>query len=72
MTSTDGIHPFAIEHAHDGLFYLHTDRAPNKWSVAFDVNRQPQGFTTEEEARAFAREHFGASNDDFAPHPMAR
>ncbi len=43
MMSSDGIHPFAIEHAPDGLYYLHTDRAPNKWSVAFDVNRQPQG-----------------------------
>jgi hypothetical protein len=72
MTSSDGIHPFAIEHAPDGLYYLHTDRAPNKWSVAFDVNRQPQGFATEQEARDFAKEQFGAGDSDFATHPMAR
>lgn len=71
MSNTHRVHPFAVEHAPDGKFYLHTDRAPNKWSVAFDVNRWEQGFATEEDARAFAKEHFGATDADFTPHPMA-
>lgn len=71
MTSFDGIHPFAIEHAPDGLYYLHPDRAPDKWSVAFDVNRQAQEVRDRGGAR-LRKDHFGAGDSDFAPHPMAR
>ncbi|WP_426257003.1 hypothetical protein [Sphingomonas sp. DC2300-3] len=72
MTDKHGVHPFAVEHAADGQYYLHKDRAPNKHTHAFDVNRWLDPFDTEQEARAFAKEHFQASDDDFAAHPMAR
>lgn len=66
------IHPFSVEHAADGLYYLHTNRAPNKNSVAFDANRHRDGFSADIQARAFAKEFYAATDEDFAPHSGAR
>lgn len=69
MHHDEGIHPFAIEPAGDGLYYLHVQRSPFR-SVAFVSSRLKEGFATEREAREFAAEYFQASDSDFAPSPM--
>ena len=66
------VRPFAIEHAPDGPFYLHANRRFNANGKAFDSERKPEGFATEAEARAFAAEHMGATDDLIAPDPSKR
>lgn len=67
--TTSPIHRFAVEALADGRFHLHIDRSLFADGKAYVSMRLDEGFESDAAARAFAKEHFGATDDDFSADP---